>query len=315
VDDLLITGIKYCINKIIKRIKKNFKVSKCSEADYILGINIEKENSSYVISQIQLINDILQKFKVKNIRKSKTPCSSISNSAKNNEPFDKTTFKSAVGSLIYLARCTRPDITYAVGKIARNSENPTIADWKMVINILKYLNYTKYYKIKYKGQGEIIAYTDADYAGDPKDRKSTSGYIILMNNDPICWQSKKQTVVATSTAEAEYIATAECTKKALWIRNILYEIFNIKKPIKIFTDNLASKTTIENGELNNKLKHIEIKFYFNKDNIKNNKIKLEYINTERMLADPLTKDFNGPKMTKFTDQIFDKQTFWSEGEC
>ena len=63
-----------------------------------------------------------------------------------------------------------------------------------------------------------------------------------MNNDPICWQSKKQTVVATSTAEAEYIATAECTKKVLWIRNILYEIFNIKKPIKIFTDNLASKT-------------------------------------------------------------------------
>jgi len=136
-----------------------------------------------------------------------------------------------------------------------------------------------------------------------------------MNNDLICWQSKKQTVIATSTVEAEYIATAKCTKKALWIRNILYEIFNIKKPIKIFTDNLASKTTIENCELNNKLKHIEIKFYFNKDNIKNNIIILEYINTERMLAVPLTKDFNGPKMTKFTDQIFDKQTFWSVGEC
>jgi len=262
---------------------------------------------------------------------------------KNDTQFDKTIFKSAVGSLIYFSRCTRPDITFAVGKVARSSENPTMADWKMVINILKYLNYTKHYKIKYKGQGEIIAYTDADFAGDPKDRKSTSRYIILMDNDPICWQSKKQTIVATSTAETEYITTAECTKRALWIRNILYEIFNIKKPIKIFTDNLASKTTIKNGELNNKLKHIEIKFYFNKNNIKNNKIKfyfnknniknnkikfyfnknniknnritLEYINTEKMLADPLTKEFNGPKITKFTDQIFDKQTFWSEGEC
>jgi len=109
-----------------------------------------------------------------------------------------------------------------------------------------------------------------------------------MNNDPICWQSKKQTVVATSTAEAEYIATSECIIKVLWIRNILHELFNIKKPIKIFTDNLASKTTIENGELNNILKHIEIKFYFNKDNINNNRINLEYINTEKMLADPLT---------------------------
>jgi len=253
---------------------------------------------------------LLQKFKVSNIRKTKTPCSNITKTIKNDEHFDKTIYKSAVGSLIYLARCTRPDITFAVGKVARNSENPTMADWKKVMNILKYLNYTKNYKITYKGQGEIVAYTDSDFAGDPKDRKSTSGFIILMNKDPICWQSKKQTVVATSTAEAEYIA-----KRVLWIRNILCELFKIKKPIKIFTDNLASKTIIENGELNNKLKHIDIKFHFNKENIKNNKIKLEYISTDKMLADPLTKDFSGPSMTKFTDQIFNKKTFWSEGEC
>jgi len=315
VDDLLITGVKHYINITIKNIKENFKISKCNKADYIIGINIEKENSNYSISQTQLINDLMQKFKITNIRKAKTPCSTITKSDKNDKQIDKTTFKSAIGSLIYLSRCTRPDITFAVGKVARNSENPTIADWKMVINILKYLNYTKHYKITYKGQGEIRAYTDSDFAGDPRDRKSTSGYIILMDKDPISWQSKKQTVVATSTAEAEYIATSECTKKVLWFRNILNELFNINKPIKIFTDNLASKTSIENGELNNKLKHIEIKFYFNKENIKNNKIALEYINTEKMLADPLTKDFNSPKMTKFTDQIFNKKTFWSEGEC
>jgi len=104
-------------------------------------------------------------------------------------------------------------------------------------------------------------------------------------------------------------------RKFLYIRNILYELFNFKNPLKVYTDNIASKTIIENGELNNKLKHIEIKYYFNKDNIQNNKITLEYINTEKMLADYLTKDINGPKMKIFTDQIFDKQTFWSEGEC
>jgi len=95
-----------------------------------------------------------------------------------------------------------------------------LRDWKRVINILRYLNYTKNYKITYKGQGEIVAYCYSDFAGDPKDSKSTSGYIILMNNDPICWQSKKkkkkkkkQSIVATSTAEAEYIAMSECVKK------------------------------------------------------------------------------------------------------
>jgi len=107
-------------------------------------------------------------------------------------------------------------------------QNPTMANWHMVINILEYLNYSKHYKIKYKVQGNIIAEAGADFSGDPKDRKSTSGYIILMNNDPICWQSKKQTVVVTSTSEAKYIATTECTKKVLWTRNILYELFNIK---------------------------------------------------------------------------------------
>jgi len=108
---------------------------------------------------------------------------------------------------------------------------------------------------------------------------------------------------------------AECTKKVLYIRNILYELFNFKNLLKVYTDNIASKTIIESGELNNKLKHIEIKYYFNKDNIQNNKITLEYINTEKMLADYLTKDINGPKMKIFTHQNFDKQTFWSKGEC
>jgi len=104
-------------------------------------------------------------------------------------------------------------------------------------------------------------------------------------------------------------------KKVLNIRNILSELFEYNKLIKIYTDNLASKTTIENGEINNKLRHIDIKFHFNKDNIKNKKVILEYIKTENMLADPLTKDFNGSKMSIFTDQIFDKKTFWSEREC
>jgi len=155
IDDMLITGVQSQIKNIINIIKKNFKVSKCSEVDYLLGINVEKKNNNYFISQTQLINDILQKFKVTNIRKAKTPCTDENGLMKDNTSFDKTTFKSAVGSLIYLSRCTRPDISYAIGKTARKAENPTMNDWKKVINILKYLNYTKNYKIEYKGRGKF----------------------------------------------------------------------------------------------------------------------------------------------------------------
>ena len=130
-----------------------------------------------------------------------------------------------------------------------------------------------------------------------------------MEMDPFCWQSKNQSVLATSTTEAEYIVINECTKKALWIKNIFKEFFNIKKPFKIMTDNFASKTTLENGEINNKLKHVDIKFHFNYDNIINNKITLDYINTGKILADPLTKNLNGTKMTKFTVHIYNKKYF------
>jgi len=110
-----------------------------------------------------------------------------------------------------------------------------------------------------------------------------------MGKSPICWSSRKQTIVATSTTESEYISTSECIKRVLWLRNLIKELFGVEKEITIFTDNLSNKITMENGDLNTKLKH---------------RIKLKYINTEEMLADILTKDVNGNKMSKFTNIIF-----------
>jgi len=304
VDDMVITGEKEEIKNIIKKIKNNFKISKAEPINYILGIKVEKEDNKYYISQTGFIEKLLKSFNIQYTRKTYTPCVGDNTKSENDKPFNITTYKSAIGSLIYLSKCTRPDIAFAVSKAARNSEKPTISDWIKVTHILKYLNTTKHYKICYDGKGEILGYTDSDFAGDTKDRKSTSGNIILMGNSPICWTSKKQSIVATSTAEAEYVSTSECVKKVLWIRNILIELFNYNKPIKIYTDNVASKTNIENDEINPKLKHIAIKYFFNKDNIQKGKIKLEYIDTKNMLADIFTKYVNGPAMTKFANKVF-----------
>jgi len=145
----------------------------------------------------------------------------------------------------------------------------------MIVKIFKYLNSTKHYKIVYNGVGHINAYSVSDFTGDSYDRKSTYGYIILMGNSAICWLSKKQSIVATSTTEAEYISTSECIKKVLWIRNIIKELLNIDKEITIYTDNLSSETIMENGDLNTKLKHIDIKYHFSRNNIDKRRIKLE----------------------------------------
>jgi len=306
VDDMLIAGLIQEIKNFINNISSEFKISNCEKAKYILGINIEYKNNCYLIHQRNFIDNLLSTYNIKNIRSTNTPCTGYNLISENTTPFDSTIYKSAIGSLIYLAKCTRPDISFAVHKAARKCEKPNVSDWKSILNILKYLNSTKDFKIIYNGNGYIHAYSDSDFAGDINDRKSTSGHIILMGNSPICWFSKKQSIVATSTAEAEYISISECAKKALWLRNILIELFNDYKPITIFTDNMAAKISIENNEINTKLKHISIKYYFNKDNIIHKRIKLEYKNTNEMLADILTKNVNGSKMKKFTDTIFFK---------
>ena len=305
VDDMMITGNNREIRNIISKLKKRFKISNCEPLRYILGIKIEKDHNDYIISQTHAINTLLEKYNITNIKKQSTPCTGDNLISENKKPFNTKIFKSAIGSLIYIAKITRPDISFAVHKIARKSESPTVSDWNKVLNIFKYLNATKDYKLRYNGKGNFIGYTDSDFAGDLEDRKSTSGHIILIGNSPICWGSKKQSIVATSTTEAEYIATSECVKKVLWIRNILKELLNFKKPITIFTDNTSSLKTIKNGELNSKLKHISIKYYFNKDNINQNKIDLKYIPTDEMLADTLTKNQNGSQIKKFTKKIFE----------
>ena len=152
----------------------------------IFGIKVENNNFRYSVSQTNYIENVSSKFKVHNTRKAKTPYTG-DNVNENRNPFDKTTYKSALGSLIYLAKCTRPDISFAVNKAARNTENPTISDCNKVINIFKYLNSTKNYKITYTG--EFTAFTDSDLGGDAKDKKYTSGHIILMGTSPICWSS------------------------------------------------------------------------------------------------------------------------------
>lgn len=247
VDDMLIEGTDYEISNIIMKIKNEFKISNCEPTRFILGIKIEKEGNSYSISQTHLIKNLLLQYKITNIKKSRTPCTGDNNISENKRPFDITTYKSAIRSLIYLAKSTRPDISFAVHKAARNSKKPTVSDWNKVINIFKYLNSTINYKIKYNGKGNINAYTDSDFAGDTKNRKSTSSYLVMFGNSPISWNSKKQSIVATSTTEAEYIAISECIKKVLWLRNILKKLFKLKHPITVYTDNLSSLRTIENG--------------------------------------------------------------------
>ena len=306
VDDMLITGLDSEINSTVELIKNKFKISKCSPVNHILGITVEPTEYGYNISQKKYINDILKRFKINENQKSSTPCVGENIKEINNEPFDNSIYQSAVGSLIHLAKCTRPDIACAVNKASRKNKNPNMTDWKKVLQIFKYINQTKDYYLQYKRDGNLNGYTDSDFAGDIINSKSTSGNIYFLASGPVLWMSRQQQCVSRSTAEAEYVALSEAVANGLWLKNILEELFNKKFKINLYGDNKASLYSAENFAIGKRLRHIRVSYHFFKEHVENNNVILQHIKSEDNLADVLTKDVNGNKMLFFANKIFKK---------
>ena len=213
VDDLVLAAKS---DKHIKGVKKalgdKFQVKDMGELHHFLGTKVlqNKQNGDVWIGQPAYVQKILRKFNMENAKAVDTPVDASSKLVKMNEDSessDREQFQSAVGSLLYLSTISRPDITYAVSNVAKICANPAKEHWTAVKNIMRYLVGTVYLGFLYK-KNELkscVGFSDADWAGDLDDRKSTSGYIFQLSGAAISWRSKKQACVAL-TAEAEYIA-------------------------------------------------------------------------------------------------------------
>ena len=135
-------------------------------------------------------------------------------------------YVSAVGSLMYAVSCIRPDISYIVGILGRFQQNPGVAHWKAIKKVLRYLQRTKDFMLVYRRSEnlEVVGYSDSDFAGCADSRESTSGYIFLLAGGAVSWKSAKQSLVTTSTMEAEYVAVFELTLHASWLKNFISEL-------------------------------------------------------------------------------------------
>ena len=215
---------------------------------------------------------------------------------------DKELYQCAVGKLLYLSTRTRPDISFAVSRAARYTSKPTEDHWKAIKHILRYLVGTTKYGLLYSrntSQIDCVGYSDADWGGDLDDRKSTSGYIFQIAGGPVSWRSRKQSCVALSTSEAEYIALTSAAQEGIWLRQLISEI--LKKPMKpvtIYEDNQSTICLARNPQFHGRSKHISIKFHFIRDNVKEGVIQMQYCKTENMTADILTKGLYGEKFMK-----------------
>jgi hypothetical protein len=132
------------------------------------------------------------------------------------QEFDQSIYREAVGSIMYLMVCTRPDIVFAVGKVAQHCSKPKMAHWSAVKRIMAYLKGTASHGISYHATGFpdlLLSYSDSDYAGDLQSRRSTSCYLLMFHGGIITWASRRQSYVSLSTTEAEYVAMCEATNE------------------------------------------------------------------------------------------------------
>lgn len=207
----------------------------------------------------------------------------------------KKPYREAVGCLIYAAITVRPDISYAVGRVSRFCEIPGRPHWSAVKHILSYLAGTKNHGICFSdGNGErntLLGFCDSDYAGEVDTRRSTSGLVFMANNGPISWGSTRQTCIAQSTTEAEYVSLNEAAREAVWLRRFMNGI-NCQQlqPTKLYCDNQMSAFRLAgNPELHKKTKHIEVKYHYVREQQQKEEIKIEYVPTNQQTVDFLTE--------------------------
>jgi hypothetical protein len=209
------------------------------------------------------------------------------------QELDKTAhgYCELVGSLLYLSVCTRPDIAYAVGALARHMSNPSMDHWTAAKGVLRYLAGTADYGIYFKAgtTGELVGYCDADYAGDISTRRSTTGYTFILHGGCISWSSRLQPTVAVSTTEAEYMAAAAAIKEALWLRTLMLD-FGIKiGALDIRCDNQGAIRLLKHPIASARSKHIDVIYHFARERVARQEVKIQYCSTEHMIADCMTK--------------------------
>ena len=304
VDDILLIGNDIGVLSDVKSwLASQFQMKDLGEASYVLGIQIirDRKNKLLALSQASYIDKILMRFSMQNSKKGNLPFRHGVHLSKEQcpktpqeiEDMRRIPYASAVGSLMYAMLCTRPDICYSVGIVSRYQSNPGFDHWVAVKHILKYLRRTRNYMLVYSGEDLIpLGYTDSDFQSDKDSRKSTSGSVFTLGSGAIVWRSVKQSCIADSTMEAEYVAACEAAKEAVWLRKFLTDLEvvpDMDKPLTLYCDNSGAVANSKEPRSHKRGKHIERKYHLIREIVQRGDANVMKIASQDNLADPFTK--------------------------
>ena len=294
VDDMLVTGSNSRLLAKFKLEMQNvFEMSDLGAMSYFLGMEIHQSSSGIFVSKKKYVVDVLKKFKLDSCKEAATPLAQNEKISKNDgeKLEDPSAYRSLVGSLLYLTT-TRPDLMFPAGLLSRFMSSPSNVHMGVAKRVLRYIRGTSDLGIWYSKTGgvNLIGYANSDWAGSVDDMKSTSDYVFTLGSGAICWNAKKQEVVAQSTAEAEYISMAAAANQAIWLNKILADLGqNQGSPTELYCDNKSAIAIAQNPVQHGRTKHINVKFHSLREAEKNQLIKITYCSTDIQLADLMTK--------------------------
>ncbi len=313
VDDLIIATNKMTLmNDFKENMQQKFKMKDLGEISYFLGIHFSQTDGEIRMNQKRYLTKLLERFNMLDCKPRATPCEvKFDDNAHNSDPcVNPTEYRELVGSLIYAATSTRPDISFVVSRLSQYLSAPKNQHMVMAKHVLRYLKGTLDYELVYRKSDKplgLFAYSDSDWASSVEDRKSITGYCFSMtgHGGVISWKSKKQPTVALSTCEAEYMGIGSTTQESLYLAQLLQGMdANMSTCTTIFEDNQGAIALSRNPVNRQRSKHIDVKYHFIRNALAEGKIDIQYCPTEHMVADSLTKPINKVKLHSFKKYLF-----------
>ncbi|WVZ92938.1 hypothetical protein U9M48_038968 [Paspalum notatum var. saurae] len=306
VDDIIVASSKQeAVTALLQDLQKEFALKDLGDLHYFLRIEVNKTEKGILLTQEKYASDLLRKVGMTDCKPVNTPlCASEKLSIHKGSvlgPNDSTRYRSIVGALQYLT-LTRPDIAFPVNKVSQFLHAPTTVHWVAVKRILKYLKSCLNLGLHICKSSSMLVrgFSDADWAGCLDDRRSTGGFAILLGNNLVSWNAKKQATVSRSSTEAGYKALANATAEIMWIQTLLHEL-RIQCPpqAKLWCDNMGAKYLSSNPVFHARTKHIEVDYHFFRERVASRLLDIDFVSTSDQVADGFTKALTVRKLENF----------------
>ena len=303
---------------------ERFQTKDLGESKWILGMRIQRDraNRTLTLDQELYITKALKRFGMEQCKPAATPAETAQEGAARDDadgggaPADKDRYMEIVGTLLYAAISTRPDIAHSVQVLTRHMQAPARRHMTAAERVLRYLAGTKNLGLSLgsssqfsqssdnSGAVEVSAYADADWANDKSDRKSITGWVVRVNGAVVSWASKKQRTVAQSTCEAELYAEAAAINEIIWTRDLLSELsVPTQQCSRVLGDNQSTITVSENGIKGERTKHVDVKYHFVTEKIATGEVKLQWVPSSENVSDIFTKSLGRVLFEKFRDAL------------